>query len=375
MQKISGENSHAKPSKTEWIAINVKVRREEVPILNQRLKLLGFETLGQLTKELINGTFPHVTEDRQIVNLTDNVDKSGLKSILEGGHNSDFYMKANTQDMYDYYLNVRKFHKNTCRDLVSYFKRFRDVFFTQRVDEIRSCTPRVRSKIMDCMRKFGAYYLYKYNNEECIDLVEKIIRRHNLSAGQTEHGKLYIVDDSYIEERLKQLFSIGEGEIATIIRFGIFSGLREDEMLYVYNKDICPDRSGCSCSKLHVIEKPNGVSVILIQWHRGHKKCYFTLVPTKVLKEFKSMDEFEYRPHIRSAHEYMKVKTKDDKITFMWLRKAHYNVMCRVMKPFEANVLAGRAKSVDAKHYAMYELDEMSDKYAEAWKKFDVNIN
>ena len=117
-----------------------------------------------------------------------------------------------------------------------------------------------------------------------------------------------------------------------------------------------------------------GVSVVLIQWHRGHKKCYFTLVPTFILKAFKSLDAFEYRPHIRSAHEYMKVKTKDDNITFMWLRKAHYNVMCRVMKPFEANVLAGRAKSVDAKHYAMYELNEMSEKYAEAWKKFDISV-
>jgi len=87
------------------------------------------------------------------------------------------------------------------------------------------------------------------------------------------------------------------------------------------------------------------------------------------------MDEFECRPHIRSAHEYMKVKTKDEKITFMWLRKAHYNFMCRVMKPFEANVLGGRAKSVDAKHYAIYELNEMSDKYIKAWNKFNVSVN
>ncbi len=156
MQKIARESSVLNPRKTEWVAMNVKVRREDVPILNQRLKLLGFETLGQLTKNIINGTFPHVTEDIQIANLSDNADRSGLKSILEAGYSSDFYMKANTQDMYDYYLNVRRFHKNTCRDLVSYFKRFRDVFFTQRVDEIRSCTPRVRSKIMDCIRKFGA---------------------------------------------------------------------------------------------------------------------------------------------------------------------------------------------------------------------------
>ena len=139
MSTITKESPPQKPRKTEWVVMNVKVRREDIPILNQRLKLLGFETLGQLTKELINGTFPHVTEDRQIANLSDNADKSGLKSILEGGYNTDFYLKANTQDMYNYYLNVRKFHKNTCRDLVSYFKRFRDVFFTQRVDEIRSC--------------------------------------------------------------------------------------------------------------------------------------------------------------------------------------------------------------------------------------------
>src|SRR4051812_37076648 len=108
--------------KTDWININVKVKSSELSILNQRLKLLGFETLGQLTKELVNGTFPHVTEEKQIDSLYKNDDKSGQKSLLEGGYNRDFYERVNTQDMYDYYLNIRKFHKNTCRDLISYFK-------------------------------------------------------------------------------------------------------------------------------------------------------------------------------------------------------------------------------------------------------------
>jgi intergrase/recombinase len=360
-------------NKSKWVNINVKLKDTEIGILNQRLKLLGFETLGQLTKGIVNGTFPHITEDSQIRNLSQNADSSGQKSVLEGGSNTDFYMKANTLDMHDYFLNVRKYHKNTVRDLISYFKRFREDFFApNRVDTIRSLTPRVRSRIMDSMRKFGHYYLYKYNNEECIDLVEKIIRRHNLSSGMTEHGKLYIVDDNYLSERIRQLMLV-DGEIGTIVKFGLFSGLREDEMVYVYNKPICSDLSGCSCNKLHIIEKPNGISIVLIQWHRGHKKCYFTIVPTDLFKAFKSLDSFEYRPHIRSAHEYMKVKTKDENITFMWLRKAHYNVMCRCMKPFEANILAGRAKSVDAKHYAMYELNEMTKKYSEAWQKFDVN--
>ena len=48
--------------------------------------------------------------------------------------------------------------------------------------------------------------------------------------------------------------------------------------------------------------------------------------------------------------------------------------MCRIMKPFEANILAGRAKTVDAKHYAMYGLDLMSNNYVEAWEKFGLKI-
>lgn len=97
--------------------------------MNQRLKLLGFETLSQLTKGIVNGTFPHITEDNQIHNLSQNADSSGLKSVVEGGSNTDFHIKANTQDMHDYYLNVREYHKNTVRDLISYFKRFREDFF------------------------------------------------------------------------------------------------------------------------------------------------------------------------------------------------------------------------------------------------------
>ena len=59
----------------------------------------------------------------------------------------------------------------------------------------------------------------------------------------------------------------------------------------------------------------------------------------------------------------------------MCLRQAHYNVMGRSMRPSEANVIAGRAKSVDAKRYAIYELNEMSEKYTIAWKNFKQNID
>jgi hypothetical protein len=48
-------------------------------------------------------------------------------------------------------------------------------------------------------------------------------------------------------------------------------------------------------------------------------------------------------------------------IEFVELRKIHYDVMTRVMDMNEADILAGRAKSVSARHYAVYELDRLTD--------------
>jgi len=56
------------------------------------------------------------------------------------------------------------------------------------------------------------------------------------------------------------------------------------------------------------------------------------------------------------------------------LRKIHYNVMTRVMDMNEADILAGRAKSVSARHYAIYELDRISNAYVQAWTNFGVTI-
>ena len=60
---------------------------------------------------------------------------------------------------------------------------------------------------------------------------------------------------------------------------------------------------------------------------------------------------------------------------FVELRKIHYNVMRRVMDINEADILAGRAKSVSAKHYAMYELDKMAEEDKGAWQRFGVNTD
>jgi hypothetical protein len=47
------------------------------------------------------------------------------------------------------------------------------------------------------------------------------------------------------------------------------------------------------------------------------------------------------------------IAKKIARIMFVELRKIHYNVMTRVMDMNEADVLAGRAKSVSARHYVI----------------------
>jgi intergrase/recombinase len=372
IRSLEGSTTFQKISKDNRKSLIARVKPEDLIVFNQRLKLFGFNSINELVREFIAGRFPQITEDKQIGSLAQNIHSNGQRTVLDNENNTfgSFYQSLDFEDMINYYHNIRSLHPKTSRDLVEYFKRFRGQFFSKEAEQLRILSPRIRSKIIDSFRKFGQYYLYKYNDDSCIDLVSKIIRRYNLNAGNNDHGRLYIVDDNYLEEKIRMVLQL-QGEIGLIVRFAMYSGLREDELTYIHKKEVCPNLSGCSCERLHVIEKSNGLSIILVQWYRGHKKCYFSIVPTSLWKAFRGLHFFDYNPHIKSAHSYLKAKDKD--LHFMWLRKAHYNVMSRTMKPFEANILAGRAKTVDAKHYAMYELDAMSKSYAEAWRKIGID--
>ena len=39
----------------------------------------------------------------------------------------------------------------------------------------------------------------------------------------------------------------------------------------------------------------------------------------------------------------------------------------------DANILACRAKSVSARHYALYELDRLTDLYNQGWERLGVS--
>jgi intergrase/recombinase len=366
---ISNKQSELKNHNINWKTVGVRIKSQDLPMLNQRLRLYGFETLGQLVGDFLVAKFPPLTEDRQIQAMDSNMQNYGLKTLVNAAlFDASFYKNVDLDDMLKYLLTIRRLDSKHVKDIVSYFRRFRDLFFGPQLEDIFKFSASKRGWIIQAMRHFGNYYYYKTNNPECKELIEKIIDRYGLNIGLDMHQRIYIVDDNFVSNKVRDLMAI-PGEIGLTVKVGLFTGLREDEIVYMHNKETCNSLGGCSCSKLHAITKSNGLTVVVINWFRGHKKCYFTILPSIIWEQFRAVTNFNHID-IDIAH---KLTKKTANIMFVELRKIHYNVMRRVMDVNEADILAGRAKSVSAKHYAMYELDKLTEAYSQAWAKFEVS--
>jgi hypothetical protein len=62
--------------------------------------------------------------------------------------------------------------------------------------------------------------------------------------------KIYLVSPNFIEEKRKDFFAM-PGDIGFIAQFGLLSGLREQEIIYIKEKMICNNGHGCDCDSLH----------------------------------------------------------------------------------------------------------------------------
>ena len=101
------------------------------------------------------------------------------------------------------------------------------------------------------------------------------------------------------------------------------AGLRQEEILHLHKTGECADLVDCTCDKLHVIKKSNGLTVVIMNLFRGHKKCYFIILPTLI---FEQVPKFE-KADLEVAH---KLTKRIANIKFVEFRKIHYNVMPRV---------------------------------------------
>ena len=158
--------------------------------------------------------------------MDSNIQSNGLSTVVNGPFQPTFYKNIDLEDTLNYLLTIRKYQKHNSRFLVNYFRRYRDIFFGPNPAEILKLTPHKRSWILQGMGHFGNYYHYKINNPECKELIEKIISRYGLNIGLDMHQKIYIVDDNFVVNKIKDLMAI-QGEIGLTVKVGLFSGLRE----------------------------------------------------------------------------------------------------------------------------------------------------
>ncbi len=170
----------------------------------------------------------------------------------------------------------------------------------------------------------------------------------------------------YIRNKARQLMSI-QGDSGIAVKTALFSGLREEEMIYSYSQQICLNDS-CKCNNLHIITKLNGISIVGLNWVRKAKRCYFTILPTTLWDRFRSLVPFD-SSNIAKANIVVKQSAG---INFEQLRKIYFQVMCTTMEKSEIQVLTGKASLEAASECMSKKLNMMADKYYKAWEKFGV---
>ena len=73
------------------------------------------------------------------------------------------------------------------------------------------------------------------------------------------------------------------------------------------------------------------MTVVIMNLFRGHKKCYFTILPTSIFEQFRQLPKFD-KADLEVAH---KLSKRIANIKFLELTKIHYNVMSRVIYKHE----------------------------------------
>ena len=129
-------------------------------------------------------------------------------------------------------------------------------------------------------------------------------------------------------------------------------GLREQEIIYIKDKEICNNGYGCDCNNMHKVDCRTGLTIIAIGWTRGNKKALATIIPTLYWEKFRALQKFDYTD-IATTHKIMK---RDVGIAYIAMRKIHFNVMrFRDTLSVDEAELAGRFSSVSGRHYVLHD--------------------
>ncbi|MGB8035655.1 MAG: hypothetical protein WCF03_17715, partial [Nitrososphaeraceae archaeon] len=121
--------------------------------------------------DFIKEKFPSIHDDEELKSLKANLQQNDQLTSLSGSYPS-FLNNIDYEEMLRFYISNLKLHNKSARDLISYFRRYYDIFFGNHPDEILKYAPHKRSWILQSVKKFASYYRYKTGNPDCEDVVK-----------------------------------------------------------------------------------------------------------------------------------------------------------------------------------------------------------
>lgn len=130
-------------SGSKWKTIGVKVKGSELGIFNKQLQRFGWQTLGDLVKDLIAGKIERMSPDKEIEIMKIQAQSSGLLTSQLGDY-SEFYKKIDEEDFKQWLNN--NYQERTARSYCNYFLRYSDIFFGPNLaNELFQLAPHKRS--------------------------------------------------------------------------------------------------------------------------------------------------------------------------------------------------------------------------------------
>lgn len=174
--------------------------------------------------------------------------------------------------------------------------------------------------------------------------------------------------DDIIAKKVEQLMSI-EDEVGLAIKTCLLGGLTEDEAIYAYSMEQCNNSGHCECHKLHVIERKNGVSVVILNWGRKHRgRIYFAILPTMLWQRFRDLASFN-EADVGAAKKIVK---KAAGVELSGLSKIFYSIMRKTMDNDQIDVLVGKAGPCAARYLLLSDLDRLIDNYVDGWQQIGL---
>ena len=138
-------------SRSKWKTIGVKVKESELGIFNKQLQRFGWQSLGDLVKDLMAGKIERMSPDKEFETMKIRAQAIGLLTSQLGGDYSEFYKKIDHEDFRQWLKN--NYQERTARSYCNYFLRYSDVFFGPNpAYELFKLAPHRRSWILQSMR-------------------------------------------------------------------------------------------------------------------------------------------------------------------------------------------------------------------------------